>query len=56
MHIDNGGENSKVSVGNVVEQSLDVVAVGSECIFDPVQVSSKANVGEQLGRLSYPDS
>eukprot|EP00267_Zea_mays_P051750 XP_020404739.1 uncharacterized protein LOC103647822 [Zea mays] len=39
----NDGENIKASVGNVVEQSLDVAAVGS----DPVHVSAKADVGEQ---------
>ncbi|AQK90529.1 hypothetical protein ZEAMMB73_Zm00001d008728 [Zea mays] len=39
----NDGENIKDIVGNVVEQSLDVVAVGN----DPVHVSAKADVGEQ---------
>jgi hypothetical protein len=47
----NEGENIKASVGNVVEQSFDVVVVGS----DPVHVSAKADVGEKPSRLSYPD-
>jgi hypothetical protein len=47
----NDGENIKASVGNVVEQSLDVAAVGS----DLVHVSAKADVGEQPSRLSYLD-
>ncbi|PWZ15701.1 hypothetical protein Zm00014a_011633 [Zea mays] len=46
----NEGENIKASVGNVVEQSLDVVAVGS----DPVHVSAKADVGEQPNVTPLP--
>jgi hypothetical protein len=52
----NEGENIKDNIGNVVEQSLDDVVVGSDYVFDPVQVSVKADVGEQSSRLSYLDS
>jgi hypothetical protein len=51
----NEGENIKASVGNIVEQSLDVVAIGSDYIFDPVHVSAKSDVEEQPSWLSYPN-
>lgn len=46
--LDIESEDSKVSVGNVAKQSHDVVGVGIDYIFNPVKVSTKADLGPQL--------
>ncbi|KAL5683565.1 hypothetical protein ACJX0J_009950, partial [Zea mays] len=45
--LDIESEDSKVSVGNAAKQSQDVVGVGIDCIFNPVKVSTEANLGPQ---------
>ncbi|PWZ30318.1 hypothetical protein Zm00014a_037562 [Zea mays] len=46
--LDIESEDSKVSVGNAAKQSHDVVGVGIDCIFNPVKVSTEADLGPQL--------
>ncbi|KAL5647363.1 hypothetical protein ACJX0J_041718, partial [Zea mays] len=45
--LDIESEDSKVSVGNAAKQSHDVVGVCIDCIFNPVKVSTKADLGPQ---------
>ncbi|PWZ16584.1 hypothetical protein Zm00014a_034223 [Zea mays] len=45
--LDIESEDSKVSVGNAAKQSHDVVGVGIDCIFNPVKVSTEADLGPQ---------
>ncbi|XP_008649783.2 uncharacterized protein [Zea mays] len=45
--LDIESEDSKVSVGNAAKQSHDVVGVGIDCIFNPIKVSTEADLGPQ---------